>query len=138
MREEDRSEAHCSERTSSSQDSGETVAYRGEVKRVENHLGSFGVLDFSEVKTEGAYRIRFGNTVSQRFTIGNDILESSLWKLINFLYCERCGYPVPNCHGTCHQDVIAEHNGVKLVMGGWHDAADVSERPCRRRRSWIP
>lgn len=109
--------------------SGETVAYRGQIKRIENHLGSFRVLDFSELKTEGAYRIRFGNRVSPSFIIGNDLLESTLWKLINFLYCERCGYPVPNCHGTCHQDVIAEHNGVKLAFaGGWHDAADVSQQ----------
>ena len=113
----------------SCRDSGEKVVYHGQMKLVENHLGSFNVLDFSDLKTEGAYRIRFGNTVSERFHIGNDVLESTLWKLINFLYCERCGYPVPNCHGTCHQDVIAEHNGVKLVYaGGWHDAADVSQQ----------
>ncbi len=105
------------------------AVYSGEIEIVENHLGSFGVIDFTELKTEGAYRIRFGNTVSERFIIGSDILESTLWKLTNFLYCERCGYPVPNCHGTCHQDVIAEHGGVKLVFaGGWHDAADVSQQ----------
>ncbi len=105
------------------------VVYRGQIERVENYLGSFGVLDFSALKIEGIYRIRFGTTVSERFTIGNDLLESTLWKLTNFLYCERCGYPVPNCHGTCHQDVIAEHKGVKLVYaGGWHDAADVSQQ----------
>ncbi|WP_313180717.1 glycoside hydrolase family 9 protein [Lacrimispora sp.] len=107
----------------------EEVAYRGQIEKVENHLGSFGVLNFSDLKTEGTYRIRFGNTVSERFIIGNDVLKSTLWKLTNFMYCERCGYPVPNCHGTCHQDVIAEHNGVKLLYaGGWHDAADVSQQ----------
>lgn len=107
----------------------EVIAYRGPLKAVENHLGKFKVLDFSDLRIPGTYRIRFGNTVSEQFSIGDDILESSLWKLINFLYCERCGYPVPNRHGTCHQDVVAEHNGVKLVFaGGWHDAADVSQQ----------
>ena len=55
---------------------GEEVAYRGQIEQVENHLGTFGVLDFSDLKTEGAYRIRFGTTVSERFIIGNDVLES--------------------------------------------------------------
>lgn len=107
----------------------QAVKYSGTIERIKNHMGSFDILDFSELKTEGEYRIRFGNTVSERFSIGNDILESTLWKLTNFLFCERCGYPVPNCHGTCHQDVIAEHNGLQLVYaGGWHDAADVSQQ----------
>lgn len=110
-------------------ESGGKVVYQGQIEQVENRLGKFGVLDFSNLNIEGTYTIRFGKTVSQPFAIGSDLLESTLWKLTNFLYCERCGYPVPNRHGTCHQDVIAEHNGVKWVFaGGWHDAADVSQQ----------
>lgn len=107
---------------------GQTV-YSGKIETVENHLGSFKTLDFSALMTVGEYRIKFGGTATEPFRIGGDILESGLWKLTNFLFCERCGYPVPDCHGTCHGDVIAEHNGVKLVYnGGWHDAADVSQQ----------
>lgn len=107
----------------------QTVVYNGTIERVNNHFGTFDVLDFTSLKTEGQYRIRFGGTVSEAFPIGKELLESTLWKLINFLYCERCGCPVPNCHGTCHQDVIARHNGVEMVYsGGWHDAADVSQQ----------
>jgi len=108
---------------------GGCVEYCGNIEQISNHLGTFAVLDFSGLKKEGQYRIRFGNTLSEQFVIGMDILASSLWKLTNFLFCERCGYPVPGGHGTCHQDIIAEHNGVQLVYaGGWHDAADVSQQ----------
>lgn len=107
----------------------DAICYRGSMEAFDNHLGHFSILDFSDLKSAGSYRIKFGGTVSETFRIGDDILESALWKLTNFLYCERCGYPVPNCHGTCHQDVIARHNGVSLVYaGGWHDAADVSQQ----------
>lgn len=106
-----------------------SVAYRGDIKRVQGQAGEFGVIDFTELRTDGEYRIRFGSTETETFHIGQDILVPSLWKLINFLYCERCGYPVPNCHGACHQDVYADHNGVRMIFnGGWHDAADVSQQ----------
>lgn len=103
--------------------------FHGEIKRVDNHLGSFGVIDFSAFCEPGEYYLAYGEKKTESFAIGQDILESGLWKLINFLYCERCGYPVPKVHGTCHQDVLAEHNGLKMVFtGGWHDAADVSQQ----------
>lgn len=107
---------------------GKTV-YQGNVKRIDGPAGEMGVIDFTELQTDGEYKIRFGNYESGTFAIGRDILVPALWKLINFLYCERCGYPVPDCHGTCHHDVLAEHNGLKIVFaGGWHDAADVSQQ----------
>lgn len=109
-------------------DSGETV-YTGAVEQVCDCRGRFGIADFTEVKESGKYRIRFGGRESDEFSVGTDVLDTTLWKLINFLYCERCGYPVINCHGTCHQDVLARHNGVSAVFaGGWHDAADVSQQ----------
>ena len=62
------------------------------------------------------------------------MLESTLWKLTNFLFCERCGFPVPEKHGACHGDVIAEHNGVKVAFqGGWHDIARLS----REDTEWV-
>lgn len=105
------------------------VVLNGKVEHVQNVHGDFDVMDFSALTQPGCYRIHFGNTVTDRFRIGDDILDSTLWKLTNFLFCERCGYPVPNKHGACHADVIAAHNGVTMPFtGGWHDAADVSQQ----------
>lgn len=107
----------------------EQEVFGGKITRVNNHLGQFGVIDFTDFRQEGEYVLQFGQTRTPEFLIDKNILESGLWKLINFLYCERCGYPVPKVHGTCHQDVLAEHNGLKMVFaGGWHDAADVSQQ----------
>ena len=35
-------------------------------------------------------------------------LKSAVWKVLNFIFCKRCGYPVPGKHGRCHTDVVAE------------------------------
>lgn len=98
------------------------------VRRVRNRLGEFAVLDFSSVTAPGTYFLRFGESHTAPFRIADDILESAVWKLINFLFSERCGFPVPGKHGTCHGDVTAVHNGLRMsFQGGWHDAADVSQ-----------
>lgn len=63
------------------------------------------------------------------FEIGEDLCAESLWKVLNFFYCERCGFPVPGKHGACHQDILAHHNGVTMSFsGGLHDAGDVSQQ----------
>jgi len=80
------------------------------------------------VQTQGSYRIRMEGYISGVFRIGDDIIEDAVWKLVNFLFSERCGYPLPGKHGTCHGDVVARHNGLTMAFqGGWHDAADVSQ-----------
>lgn len=105
------------------------AVYTGEVTYQENCRGRFGVLDFSTVRTEGIYRIKLGNFVSEKFPISDTVMDEVVWKLINFLFSERCGYPVPQKHGVCHGDVIARHDGLILAyQGGWHDAADVSQQ----------
>jgi hypothetical protein len=109
---------------------GQTV-FSAPVKRAEGRHGSFAVLDFSGMKKAGEYRLRFGAAETAAFRIADDseLFGEAMWKLVNFLYCERCGYPVPGKHGTCHADVMAAHNGLKLpFQGGWHDAADVSQQ----------
>lgn len=98
----------------------ETVEWKGE---------KFRVADFSEIEREGTYRIRAGNTAGEWFPVNGGIWDEIAWKGINFLFCERCGYPVPGKHGLCHMDVYAVHNGVKLPFcGGWHDAGDMSQQ----------
>ena len=105
------------------------ICLKKEIRKEETRFGTFGILDFSEIRQPGEYRLKFGNQQTEVFPVGERILEGALWRMINFLFCERCGFPVPGKHGTCHQDVITEHNGLRMVYaGGWHDAADTSQQ----------
>lgn len=107
---------------------GETVL-RGTALRQEGARGTFSVLDFSAVEEEGYYRLKSGDIVTPPFEIGEKVMESAVWKALNFIFCERCGYPVPGKHGRCHTDVLARHRGVaKSFGGGWHDAGDMSQQ----------
>lgn len=109
--------------------SGHQVVYTGKVEYKENHYGRFGVLDFTDLKEDGIYRIQAGDFVSEKFPVSNTAMDEVVWKLVNFLFGERCGYPVPQKHGVCHGDILAHHNGLMLAyQGGWHDAADVSQQ----------
>lgn len=87
------------------------------------------VMDFSALRTPGEYRLRAAGQTTPSFPIGADVWLPSAWKTINFLFCERCGYPVPGVHLSCHRDIVARHNGKSFVFnGGWHDAGDVSQQ----------
>ena len=109
-------------------EAGKTV-YRGASQTVSFAGAEHAVLDFSPLQAPGRYRIQAGGTMTEPFAIADDLLHDAAWKVINFLFCERCGCPVSGRHGTCHGDFVAEHNGVKLVYnGGWHDAGDVSQQ----------
>ena len=103
--------------------------FGGKVREEETTLGRFGVVDFSAFSREGEYVLKAGEYTSHPFRIGADIWESSAWKAANFLFCERCGYPVPKVHGNCHLDLLACHNGESISFGGgWHDAGDLSQQ----------
>ena len=105
------------------------VVFEGPVRRVENERGRFAVLDFSSVCRSGTYRIHAGEQESPAFPIGDDIAQEALCKAVNFLFCQRCGYPVPGKHGACHLDFLGEHNGETIPFhGGWHDAGDTSQQ----------
>ncbi|MDQ0090943.1 hypothetical protein J2T12_004369 [Paenibacillus anaericanus] len=107
------------------------MAYSGNIDIMETDLGKFYIMDFSELSQEGSYYLQVGALTSEPFTIGNsvDIWHASVWKALNFIFCERCGYPVPGIHGSCHADIIASHEDTILSFnGGWHDAGDVSQQ----------
>nr|AEF56867.1 putative glycosyl hydrolase [synthetic construct] len=109
--------------------SGGETAFSGEIRQIENELGQFQLMDFTAFDAEGTYKIMAGASCTEFFPIGGDIWEPSVWKVINFLFCERCGYPVPNRHLSCHRDVRAVHEGKSFIFnGGWHDAGDVSQQ----------
>ena len=107
-----------------------TVALRKPVSRVTTRLGKYQVLDFSEVREPGTYAIQAGGRTSRPFAIGDGGWRDSIWKALNFLYVERCGFEIPGVHGVCHRDALLTHNGKHIVMnGGWHDAGDLSQGP---------
>ena len=88
----------------------------------------FQMLDFTEVRKSGAYRLQVGDIVTRPFRIDSDIWDRTIEKTINFFYCERCGQAIPGVHGLCHQDWQSSHNGKRLpIHGGWHDAGDLSQ-----------
>lgn len=113
--------------------------YTGSPRPVVNEKGRFFLWDFSDFSTEGEYFLQgvslpdppgCGRVLKTApFSISSHPLYQTVWKEVHFLYCERCGFPVGRGHGSCHGDILAEHNGVKLAYcGGWHDAGDVSQQ----------
>jgi hypothetical protein len=97
------------------------------VEQTTTRLGKYQVLDFSEVRAPGTYVIKAGDTLTRPFRIGDDAWRDSIWKAINFMYCERCGTEIPGIHGRCHQDVYTTHDDKRIVVnGGYHDAGDLS------------
>ncbi|MCL6458320.1 MAG: glycoside hydrolase family 9 protein, partial [Gorillibacterium sp.] len=103
----------------------------GPIEVMKTDLGSFHVMDFSKLSLEGRYYLQAGAITSEPFAIGSaeELWHASVWKALNFIFCERCGYPVPGIHGSCHADIIAKHAGTIMSFnGGWHDAGDVSQQ----------
>jgi len=106
-----------------------TVAYEGKVTTTKTSIGSYQVLDFSTFSTAGQYLLSVGNSRTEPFSIGANIWENSVWRVLNFIFCERCGHPVSEKHGSCHADIGATHEGLRLAYnGGWHDAGDLSQQ----------
>lgn len=105
--------------------------FEGKIQKVTTKIGSFAVLDFSEFSQPGSYYLKVGEIQTPVFTITNNekLWQSTLLQSLNFIYSERCGSPVPGIHGTCHEDVIAKHQGTTISFnGGWHDAGDLSQQ----------
>ncbi len=105
------------------------VVFSGVVKPVETTIGSYRIADFSKFTKEGSYVLKVGNQKTRPFRIGSNVFVDSQWKVLNFIFCQRCGAEVPGIHGVCHADLQSFHDG-KLVsyMGGWHDAGDLSQQ----------
>ncbi|ETY72991.1 glycoside hydrolase family 9 protein [Lactiplantibacillus fabifermentans] len=89
------------------------------------------VADFTEFQQPGQYRLRVNEFISAPFAIAPraELWGSTVLKTLNFIFAERCGYPVPGIHGMCHVDVTASHRGKTISFnGGWHDAGDLSQQ----------
>lgn len=105
------------------------VVHEGSIVSAKTPIGTFETIDFTDYRNEGEYVIRVGDVTTQPFYINRNIWENSAWRVLNFMFVERCGYPVPEKHGACHADLNGVHNGQPFtVNGGWHDAADMSQQ----------
>ncbi|MGE5314830.1 MAG: glycoside hydrolase family 9 protein [Acidobacteriota bacterium] len=119
---------------------------------------AYARFDFSDVKDEGLYVIRYGNVTSNEFEIRKDIYAEHVWQptLQYFLPIQMCHMRVADrykvWHGLCHMDdaqmapVNYNHfdgyyqHGSTLTaykpgehvpgldIGGWHDAGDYDLR----------
>ena len=111
------------------EDATARVVYEGKVNPVQTRLGNFDTVDFTPFRREGRYRIKVGDITTRPFYIDANLWDNSAWRVVNFMFCERCGYPVPGKHGVCHPDLHGEYKGHTYpVNGGWHDAADMSQQ----------
>ena len=105
------------------------VVFSGNVTEQKTRLGDFRTIDFSSLTTPGRYYIKAGDFKTYPFYIDDNVWEDSAWRLVNFLFVERCGYPVPGKHGSCHTDLHAVYDGKVIPLnGGWHDAGDMSQQ----------
>ena len=103
--------------------------YSGKINESETTTGEYDVINFSKFNVPGTYQLKVGDIETPSFPIAENIWSNSLWRTLNFIFCQRCGYPVPGKHGTCHVDLYSEHNGKRIAFsGGWHDAGDLSQQ----------
>jgi len=99
-----------------------------EIKTVKSALGEFQALDFSEILQPGLYFLQAGELKTPPFEIGENVWRDSIWKTLNFFYCQRCGAKIAGIHGVCHRDWQATHGERTIfINGGWHDAGDLSQ-----------
>ena len=94
-----------------------------------DHFVSCYRLPFSDINSEGTYRIKAGDAVSTPFRIGRDVYDGTADFLLNYMRQQRCGYN-PYLKDSCHLEdgyEIYDSNNDSAhvdVTGGWHDAAD--------------
>ncbi len=108
----------------------EKKVLKKEIKHIDSFLGTdFCIMDFSEIKEAGSYKIKVGNIETAYFKIGSNIYDEGLIKSLNFLNSLRCGTYVEGVHSECHLNCRTYNNKGESVtnFGGWHDAGDVSQ-----------
>lgn len=105
------------------------VVKRGKVVQEQTTIGTFRVANFSHLQREGTYVLKAGGRQTRPFRIGDDAFDNSKWRVLNYIYCQRCGVAVEGIHGMCHGDLYSLHEGRRTsYAGGWHDAGDLSQQ----------
>ena len=125
-----------------------TIRWEGEFLRYD-----YLKVDFSEVREEGLYQVRYGDSESPIFRIAADVYDRGVWQPVieYFLPVQMCHMKVMEkyrvWHDACHLDdarmappgnhidgyVQPADNGTRfraldpvpgVASGGWHDAGD--------------
>lgn len=116
------------------------------------------VFDFTDIREEGLYKVRYGSSESSIFRIARDVYDRGVWQpvLEYFLPVQMCHMRVSEkyrvWHGLCHMDdarmapvdlnhfdgyvqgptTLTRYNPGDVVpglnVGGWHDAGDFDLR----------
>jgi len=106
------------------------------VRKLTNRRGRFHLLDFTAYSTPGTYRLQCGEAVGEAFEIGEGVWHQLIDSTLNGFYGFRCGCAVPGVHEACHLDVFVDYQGERRVVGGgWHDAANLTQGPGRTHLS---
>ncbi len=112
--------------------------------------------DFSDIKTPGLYRVKYGQSLSPIFRVANDVYDRGVWQPVieYFLPVQMCHMRVNEkyrvWHDSCHMDDarmapaynhidgydqkegISKYKDFEKVpginVGGWHDAGDFDLR----------
>jgi hypothetical protein len=107
-------------------------------RAIHNARGDFRVLDFSAYTRPGRYRLRCGTVQSEPFSIAAGVWRTLTEQILNGFSGLRCGCAVPGVHDACHLDVFVEYRGERRVVGGgWHDAANLTQGPGRTHLSCV-
>jgi endoglucanase len=88
--------------------------------------------DFSTLTTPGTYRVEAAGSLSDPFTIRQDVYADALRLTMRSYYGQRCGcavnlgggYQHPACHLKDAFDPTSGRTGTTTNTGGWHDAGD--------------
>jgi hypothetical protein len=111
---------------------GERIVATFPARKLENRRGHFRVLDFTNFDTSGRYQLRCGDASGEAFEIGAGVWGAALDATLNAIFGLRCGCVVAGVHDACHLDVFVEYKGERRVVGGgWHDAANLTQAPVR-------
>jgi hypothetical protein len=111
---------------------GERIVATFPARKLENRRGHFRVLDFTNFDTSGRYQLRCGGASGEAFEIGAGVWGTALDATLNAIFGLRCGCVVAGVHDACHLDVFVEYKGERRVVGGgWHDAANLTQAPVR-------
>lgn len=105
------------------------VILKGKAKKETTTIGEYSVMDFSELTKPGTYTLETENASTKPFIVSDDVWTDVEWKVLNYIFCQRCGYDVPGVHSECHRDLMSCHDGKRISFsGGWHDAGDLSQQ----------
>jgi len=111
------------------------VVYDENINSKKTNIGSFETIDFSDFKSEGQYFIRVGDVTTKPFYINKNIWDNAAWRVLNFIFCERCGYAIPAnmefAIAICMQHSMVKFfpfNGWRLARCCGHVAAGITIR----------